>query len=133
VSADEEAGSHRLGEADKARYSVDQLGECVVVTAAGEVDGQTAPALYDALEVAAQFSGKVVLDLGQVTVLDAPGLDVLASAREQLRDRKGSVVLVVADGQVRAILQRAGLPEAFLVVERIAEAVAALTGMRKEP
>jgi anti-sigma B factor antagonist len=133
VSADEEGGSSRVGQADKASYSVDQLGECVVVTVAGEVDGQTAPALYDALDVAAQFSGKVVLDLGQVTVLDSAGLDVLAAAREQIRDSSGSVVLVVADGQVRAILQRAGLPEVFLVVERVAEAVAALTGMRKEP
>lgn len=133
MSPDHEAVSHPGGESGKASYSVDELGECVLVTAVGQIDQQTAPALTDALEVAAEFSHKVVLDLSQVTELDDAGLDILAAAREQVRIRHGSVVLVAADGQVRATLQRAGLPEAFLVVQRVAEAVAALTGMRPDP
>ena len=127
------AGFHPVTVDERAWYSVDHVGECAVVTAGGQIDKQTAPALHDALQVAAQFSTKVVLALGQVTMLDSAGLDVLGQAREQIRDHQGSVVLVAADEPVRTTLQRAGLPEAFLVVERVAEAIAALTKMRHEP
>lgn len=125
--------SHPVTVDEKAWYSVDHVGECAVVTAGGRIDQQTAPALHDALQVAAQFSAKVVLDLGQVTTLDSAGLDVLGQTREHIRDHQGSVVLVAADGPVRTTLQRAGLPEAFVVVERVAEAIAALAKLRYEP
>lgn len=45
-------GSHPIGEAGKAWYCVDQVGDCAVVTAGGEIDQETAPALEDALQVA---------------------------------------------------------------------------------
>jgi anti-anti-sigma factor len=133
MSAREHTGTRPIGGAGTAWYSVDQVGECAMVTAGGLIDEETAPALHDALRVAAEFSPKVVLDLGQVTALDPPGLDVLGHAREQIRNQQGSVVLVAADEPVRTALQRAGLPEAFLVVERAAEAIAALARMRSVP
>ena len=133
MSANRYAGSHPVGEAGKAWYSVDQVEDCALVAAGGQIDDETAPALHDALQVAAEFSAKVILDLSQVTMLDSAGLDVLAQAREQIRQHQGSVVLVTANGSVRTTLQHAGLPEAFLVGERVAEGIAALAGMRNEP
>ena len=133
MSAKDHHGSHPVGQADNAWYSVDQVEDCTVVSAGGQIDQETAPALHDALQVAAEFSTKVILDLSEVTMLDSAGLDVLAQAREQIRRHQGSVVLVSANEEVRTSLQRAGLPQAFLVVERVAEAIAALGRMRNEP
>jgi len=133
MSTQEHAGPRPVGRAGKAWYSVDRVGDCAVVSAGGHIDEETAPALHDALRVAAELSARVVLDLGQVTGLDPPGLGVLGHAREQIRRQQGSAVLVAADEPVRTALQRAGLPEAFLVVERVAEAVAALARMRHDP
>ena len=127
------ASTNPVGQADNAWYSVDQVEDCTVVSAGGQIDQETAPALHDALQVAAEFSTKVILDLSEVTMLDSAGLDVLAQAREQIRRHQGSVVLVSANEEVRTSLQRAGLPQAFLVVERVAEAIAALGRMRNEP
>lgn len=92
-----------------------------------------APTLRDALRVAARFSDRIVLNLGHVRALDAGGLDVLSRTREQLRSQQETVLPVAAENPVRATLQRAGPPEAFLLVERAAEAIAALTGMGHDP
>lgn len=68
-----------------------------------------------------------------MTTLDSPGLEVLGQARKRLLDHQGSVVLVAAGGPVLTTLQRAGLPEPFVVVERVSEAIAVLAGRRNQP
>lgn len=132
-SPNDNAGSHRVNVANRAWYSVGQVEGCVVVTAGGEVDAQTAPALREALEVAAEFSTKIVLDLSHVTVLEPAALNVLADARVRIREHQGSVVLVAADEPVRATLREAGVPEALIVVERVAEALGRLAGLGDKP
>ena len=55
----------------------------VLVTVAGEIDIATVPALHERLTLLAATGRAVVVDLDQVTFIDAAGLGALAGAARQ--------------------------------------------------
>jgi anti-anti-sigma factor len=112
--------------ADDAQYHVDQVDECVVVTAGGQIDAPSLPALVDAINVAATFAGRIVIDLTRVTFLDPAGLDALNGVMAWARDSDESVSLVGPAGVVQTALE--GAPnETFSVHDHVDDAEVALT------
>jgi anti-sigma B factor antagonist len=96
-----------------------------VVAAAGEVDVYTAPTL-DAELTRAVDSGAtaVVVDLSGVDFLDSTGLSVLVKALERLRERDGSLAVVVAAERVAKVFRITGLDEMLSLHASLADALA---------
>jgi anti-anti-sigma factor len=93
-------------------------GETSVVTAHGELDMSTVPALEEAIRAGAGETGRVALDLSGVTFIDSSGLNLLLrSRRESLRDG-WELELRSPSQPVLRLLDVTGLDEHLAPVER---------------
>ena len=115
------------GRADNAYYHVARVEDCVVVTAFGQIDATSLPALLDAIDVAATSADRIVIDLTRVTFLDTAGLDALSGALAWARDSDESVSLVGPAGVVHTALQGAAPDGIFSEHDHVDDAEVALT------
>jgi anti-sigma B factor antagonist len=82
----------------------------VAVALSGEIDIATAPEVREVLaEAAGQAATGVIVDLGEVTFLDAHGLGVLAGASGRARHLPGGLRLVAVPARVLRLLTLTGL------------------------
>lgn len=87
----------------------------VVVRAAGEIGGSSAPRLRDELVAAIdRRSAPLVVDLSDATFADGTGLDVLVGALRAADIIGGDVRLAGAGPRLRALLAQAGLEPVFV-------------------
>ena len=110
----------------QAWYSVSQKNGYVVVSAAGEIDLATSPALHEAVSVAAKCSPRIAIDLTQATLLDATGLSALVGGLHRVRGQDGEVALVGTTGVVRSAVEGTGLHHVFAMHDHLEDGVAAL-------
>ena len=75
----------------------------------GEIDIVTAPAVRDVLAGAVRQAVWIIVDLGEVTFLDAAGLGVLADGARRARHLPGGLGLVAVPRRVLRLLTLAGL------------------------
>ena len=88
----------------------------VTVTATGEVDGLTAPALRSVLESQLQRRPpELVIDLSGIRFLGSAGLTVLVEAHEAAHDRDVGLRLVATTRAVTGALEVTGLIDLFTV------------------
>lgn len=80
----------------------------VSVSATGELDLATKPELTDALARAMDMHPHVVVDLAEVTFMDASVIGVLISSRRQALARGGSLVVVSASPWITKVLHASG-------------------------
>ncbi|GGT41655.1 anti-sigma-B factor antagonist [Nonomuraea spiralis] len=100
-------------------------GELVVVTLAGEVDVDNVSRVRKCLDEAVEAHGpRLVVDLTGLTFIDTTGLGVLVRQLAALRDRNGTMALVVSDGQVLRRLRRTNLAALFPIHETLSQALA---------
>lgn len=87
----------------------EQLGDAAYLRVSGEIDMATAPVLDERLR-AAQSNGYtgIVVDLKQVTFIDASGLRSLLRAAEQARQNDKSFATVKTPAIVQRLLQITG-------------------------
>ena len=97
-----------------ASFVLQGLNSSTVVVASGEIDLATAPVLRDALLVAAEVSGNVVVDLSAVTFLDSTGISALMGGLKNL-PASGSMGLVGANGMVAKVLRQTRLDQVIPV------------------
>ena len=114
---------------DAAWFRVAMLPDCVVVTAAGEVDMNTAAGLDRALRFAENAWPHVVIDLSLVTFLDSTALGVLLGARARLTAARGTLALVKPPDLARRLLASTLLQQSFQVHDNLGEAIDALHGV----
>lgn len=109
-----------------------QIDSALVVTATGELDILTAPALRSAVRAALDYPGTVVVDLSGITFLSATGLDVLIAADDTVGQtdraatgaRRARVRLVLGhERPVRRPMQIAGLDRALAIYDTVADAL----------
>jgi len=82
----------------------------MVVALSGEIDIAAAPAVREVLaEAVGQAAAGVIVDLGEVTFLDAAGLGVLAGASGRARHLPGGLRLVAVPARVLRLLALTGL------------------------
>jgi anti-anti-sigma factor len=112
---------------DAAWFGLQSMGDYAVVTARGEIDILTAPALGEALVHAAYDSAGIVIDLCEVTLLDSTGIAVIIAASKGARATHGTMSLAGATGVVRRVLEHTRLDEVFAIYAGVREAVAAAT------
>jgi anti-sigma B factor antagonist len=90
------------------------LGAVAGVTVRGEVELATAPILADALDEAIRrSSGPFAIDLTTVDFLDSCGIQCLVRARALLGRDDRVLALVCPPGNVRRVLELAGIVELF--------------------
>ncbi|MEH1101554.1 STAS domain-containing protein [Micromonospora sp. CPCC 205561] len=102
---------------------VDHLDDVAVVTAAGDLDADTADELRAALRQAVDVGGHVVVDLGRVHLIDAGGLGLLVRAHRDARDRGAVLCLVAPSRFIRTVLHTMRLDGVFPIFGSIPEAV----------
>ena len=93
-----------------------------VVTASGEVDTHSAPALRAVLEGLLEPE-HIVLDLREVHFLDSAGLQAITAAARRLRRAGGELFLVSDSHEVLSIFRLTGLDRFLTVRPTLAAAV----------
>lgn len=95
---------------DIVRIDVAAHGPAVHVTAVGEIDSSSAPALERCLDaVLAGELTRLTIDLRDVTFLDSAGLCVLAAAHKRTREQDVALRVLAASRAVIRPLQITGL------------------------
>jgi anti-anti-sigma factor len=91
----------------------------VVVELRGELDVSTAPELRSHLASVLDDHGSstIVIDLHDLTFIDAAGLGALVHARNHLRSRGGEIRITEPRPIVRKVLDVTGLRDAFPIHE----------------
>ena len=93
----------------------------------GEVDINTAAKLTKALDAAIrQSAGAFVVDLCDVVFLDSSGINVLMRARAVLGRDDRPIIVVCPPGQVRRVLDLAGIAELFTLFDSREQAARSL-------
>ncbi len=94
-----------------------------IVSATGEIDIATAPALRERLESSIdQRPDVVVVDLLGVTFMDSTALGVLIGALKRCREAGGTMRIVVSDTRVLKVFEITGLTELFSIFPTVAAA-----------
>jgi len=87
-----------------------------VITAAGELDVNTAPELREQLaRLITEGASHVAIDLGSVTFVDSTALSVLVSALKRLRQADGDLQLASPTPSVRRVFEITGLTRLFTI------------------
>jgi anti-anti-sigma factor len=102
-----------------------------VVNVAGEVDMGTGPAFQRGLLRAIGASrGGLIVDLTRASFLDSSALTSLVNAFDELRQKSGgSLAIVATDPRMRALFEVARLERDFLIFSTRGQALAALVPM----
>ena len=120
-------GTHAVGRVvETATFGVEEVRGCGVVRAVGEIDLNSSGGLREAVDEAAAFSSRVIVDLTLVELLDSTGLSVLADAQWRAGATGGVVALVGPRRLVRTVLEITRLDEAFPIYGELEDALSAL-------
>lgn len=104
---------------------VSQRDGVAVVTASGELDVHTAPALKERLDALSTVpSPSLVVDLGEVGFIDSTGLGVLVSTLKHVREGGGSLDVVVSSPRVLRVFALTGLDVVIPLHATLDEALA---------
>ena len=96
--------------------TVSERGHETVITAAGELDVNTAPELREQLaRLITSGSNLLAVDLGAVTFVDSTALSVLVSALKRLRQAGGDLQLASPTPSVRRVFEITGLTRLFTI------------------
>jgi anti-sigma B factor antagonist len=106
----------------RASFQVLAASDSLVVVAAGEIDLSTAPAFCEALQMAAQKSDHIIVDLASLSFIDSIGIRELVTIRREHPHRR--VALVQPPQMLRKLLDLTGLGDLFTVYESRQDAVA---------
>ena len=105
----------------------------ILVTVVGEVDIATVGLLRECLAGLARRALPLIIDLDEVTFMDATGLGALVGAARRAAAHGASLHVVCARPQTRMLVQLAGLEGRLGLCHTRAEAIAALPATRISP
>jgi anti-anti-sigma factor len=110
------------------RVRIEHEADAVVLTAEGEFDAYTAPALSDALEGAGLDElDLLVADLSKVSFLDSTALGLLVRTVKGVVERGGQARVVLPDTTARRIFEITTLDRVLPVAASRSEALRQLT------
>jgi anti-sigma B factor antagonist len=98
----------------------------VLVSVIGEIDIATVPQLRGQLVALAAAGPALIVDLDQVSFIDAAGLGAVATAARQGAGHGTCVHVVCARRQVRRLFMITGLDRHILLTRTLAEAINAI-------
>src|SRR6516162_4687551 len=98
--------------------------DCVIVTAAGEIDISTVKPLRDCLFEMAASGAPLVVDLEQVSFIDSVGLATLVGAAKRAAAHGGSLQVACALPKIRQLVQLTQLDRRIPLFHTLDEALA---------
>lgn len=99
----------------------------VVLSAVGEMDVATAPALVqEAMRLIARGHDRLIIELAGVTFLDSSGINGLVRVMKSATSRGGKVVVAAPARSVARVFELTGLERLIPVVGTLGAAVTAL-------
>jgi len=101
--------TEQAGQPGQLSVRTDVVDGTLVVTAAGEIDQQTAGSLREALDLPDGVAPHVVLDLSQVTFMDSSGINILLAVHQTLAQADGWLRLAGTAPSVLRIIQLVGI------------------------
>ena len=103
---------------------VSEHGTWTVLSVRGEVDVYTAPRLREKLvELVAQGTYRIVVDLEGVDFLDSTGLGVLVGGLKRVRTHEGDMTLVCTQQRILKVFEITGLTRVFDIHDSLEAAV----------
>jgi stage II sporulation protein AA (anti-sigma F factor antagonist) len=102
-----------------------------VVSVAGELGPDTAPAFGKALDHLCGKARPVMVDLEGLTRIDGLGLSVLVQAFRRLRDHECALIVVAPTPSVRKVMNASGVEDFMPICRTIDEAAALITILRR--
>jgi anti-sigma B factor antagonist len=91
-----------------------------ILLISGRLDASTVNILERALyRATASGANVVVIDLGEITYISSSGLRVLLTARRQVRERGGDILLCSLSPSVRDVLNMVGFTALFSVFDSL--------------
>ena len=102
-----------------------RVGDALVVAIFGEIDMATAPEVSRAIDPGQAETGRVVVDLSEVTFLDSSALNAFVKSQQELALHDiGFSIVSPADQAVRNVFEITRLTEPLSVVDSLDEALA---------
>jgi anti-sigma B factor antagonist len=96
----------------------------LALSAAGELDMATAPALRQRLDAAVDAGARnIVLDLTEVSFIDSVAMAAIIHARSRLGDAGRLAVVIPSGSYTRLVLEIAGLPRCLELFETSEQAL----------
>ena len=99
--------------------------DCVIVTAAGEIDISTVTPLRDRLFEVAASGAPLVVDLERVSFIDSVGLATLVGTANRAAAHGGSLQVACARPKIRQLLRLTGLDRRIPLARTLDEALTA--------
>ncbi len=107
------------------QFTSAQVNDVTIFFFSGRLDAYTAPLarqqLFAAIE---QGHQRLVVDLGQVTLIDSAGLATLVAGMKRARQQQGDLRLVGLQAGVRIVFELTRLDRAFEILDNTESAVA---------
>ena len=110
---------------DEFGIDVTERDGCTVVAVKGEVDLATAPTLKNRLlELVANGSREIVVDLSSTDFLDSTGLGAVVAAYKRVRAHEGNLSLVATAARVKRVFEITNLDRVVPICGSVDEACA---------
>ena len=103
-----------------------------VVSLAGELAPETAPAFSKALDHLCEKARPVIVDLALLTGIDGLGLSILVQTFRLLRQHDCALILVAPPPGVRKIMYESGIEDFMPICRTLDEAAALITILRRQ-
>ena len=103
-----------------------------VVSLAGELGPDTAPAFSKALDHLCEKAGPVIVDLELLTGIDGLGLSILVQTFRLLRQHECALIIVAPPPGVRKIMYESGIEDFMPICRTLEEAAALITILRRQ-
>jgi anti-sigma B factor antagonist len=95
-------------------------GSWTVLDVGGEIDLFSAPQLKEEIRrLIGNGTGRLLINLDQVSFMDSTGLGVLLGALKRVRGRDGALAIVCPPGPVHRVLTLTGLHKVFPIYESL--------------
>ncbi len=98
-----------------------------VVSLAGELGPETAPAFSKALDHLCEKARPVIVDLELLTGIDGLGLSILVQAFRVLRQHECALIIVAPPPGVRKVMYESGIEDFMPICRTLEEAAALIT------
>jgi anti-anti-sigma factor len=102
-----------------------------VVSVAGEIGPDTAPAFGKALDHLCGKARPVMVDLQGLNSIDGLGLSVLVQAFRRLRESECALIVVAPVPSVRKVMTASGMEDFMPICRTLEEAAALITILRR--
>jgi len=108
------------------QISVRRNGDVAVIDLAGEVDAYTSARFREVMiDIIDDGGVNLIVSMAKVEYIDSSGLGALVGGLKRTSERKGRIVLVCDQSQVRKVFEITGLEKVFPIFDTEQEALEA--------